>query len=174
MSVKFSKSTFKSLFPGAKTDKNDTGLEYKVEDSKYRVYYPKVTADNVLYVKLDHIRADATDDHVDLYVEFNSNGSIKQITYSWEKGNDGYQISDKVIKAVDITFEVAGALGALETAGISEELALDAKEAFDFCAKAFNDISAVVVKWNDDGGRMYFVAVVCHTINRLCSSISVN
>ncbi len=172
MSVKFSLNTFKSSYPNSKSYSDY--LEYQVEDSKYRVHNPTIKADNVLYVELDHIRADATDDHVDLTVEFNSNGSIKQVNYSWKKGNEGYQISDKAIKAVDITFEVVGALGALETFGISEELALDAKEAFDFCAKAFNDISAVVVKWNDDGGRMYFVAVVCHTINRLSSSISVN
>lgn len=172
MSLKFDLNTFKGLYPNSKSY-NDY-LEYKVEDSQYRVHYPTLKSDNVWSIKLDHIRGDATDDHVDLDIEFNTDGSIKQIKYSWEKGNEGYQISDKVIKAVDITIEVAGAIGALETFGISEELALDAKEAFDFCAKAFNDISAVVVKWSDDGGRMYFVAVVCHTINRMCSSISVN
>lgn len=171
MGLKFSLNTFKSLYPNSKAESDY--LEYKVEDSKYRVHNPTVKADNVLYVKLDHIRADATDDHVELTVEFNTNATIKQVNYSWQKGNDGYQISDKAIKAVDITFEVIGAVGALETAGLSEELALDAKEAFDFCAKAFNDISTAVVKWNDNGGQLYFVAVVSHTINRLCSSVSV-
>lgn len=171
MGLKFSLSTFKSLYPNSKS--YSEYLEYKVEDSQYRVYNPTVNADNVLYVKLDHIRADATDDHVELTVEFNTNASIKQVNYNWQKGNDGYQIPDKAIKAVDITFEVVGAVGALETFGLSEELALDAKEAFDFCAKAFNDISTAVVKWNDNGGQLYFVAVVSHTINRLCSSVSV-
>ncbi len=171
MGLKFSLSTFKSLYPNSKS--YSEYLEYKVEDSLYRVYNPTVKADNVLYVKLDHIRADATDDHVELTVEFNTNASIKQVNYNWQKGNDGYQIPDKAIKAVDITFEVVGAVGALETFGLSEELALDAKEAFDFCAKAFNDISTAVVKWNDNGGQLYFVAVVSHTINRLCSSVYV-
>lgn len=171
MGLKFSLSTFKSLYPNSKS--YSEYLEYKVEDSQYRVYNPTVKADNVLYVKLDHIRADATDDHVELTVEFNTNASIKQVNYNWQKGNDGYQIPDKAIKAVDITFEVVGAVGALETFGLSEELVLDAKEAFDFCAKAFNDISTAVVKWNDNGGQLYFVAVVSHTINRLCSSVYV-
>lgn len=174
MSVKFSKSTFKNLFPGATSAKNDTALEYKVEDSKYRIYYPVVSDDNVLYVKLDHIRTDATDDHVNLYAAFDSKGNLSKIKYNWEKGNDGYQIPDQVIKAVDITFDVLGLVGAFETAGISEEIAEGAKEAFDVCAEAFNDISSIVVKWSDNGGRLYFVAVVCHTLNRLCSSISVN
>ena len=171
MGLKFSLSTFKSLYPNSKSDSEY--LEYKVEDSKYRVHNPTVKADNVLNVKLDHIRADATDDHVELTVEFSSSGTLKNVSYNWKKGNDGYQISDTAISIVDDSLELLGAVGALETAGLSEELALDAKEAFDFCAKAFNDISTAVVKWNDNGGQLYFVAVVSHTINRLCSSVSV-
>ncbi|WP_188768471.1 hypothetical protein [Emticicia aquatilis] len=171
MSVKFNLNTFKSLYPNSKS--YSEYLEYKVEDSQYRVYNPTVKANNVLYVKLDHIRADATDDHVELTVEFDTNASIKHVSYTWKKGNDGYQISDTAISIVDDSLELLGAVGALETFGLSEELALDAKEAFDFCAKAFNDISTAVVKWNDNGGQLYFVAVVSHTINRLCSSVYV-
>ncbi len=171
MSVKFNLNTFKNLYPNSKSY-NDY-LEYKVEDSQYRVYNPTVTADNVLNVKLDHIRADATDDHVELKVVFSPTGTINKVDYDWTKGNDGYQVPEKLIKVVDGTLEIIGAAGALETFGLSEELALDAKEAFDFCAKAFNEISTAIVKFNDNGGQLYFVAVVSHTINRLCSSVSV-
>jgi hypothetical protein len=172
MSVKFNLSNFKSLYPNSKAESDY--LEYKVEDSKYRVHYPTVKADNVFDVKLDHIRADATDDHVELTVEFSPTGTIKNVNYDWTKGNDGYQVPEKLVKVVDGTLVIIGAVGALETFGLSEELALDAKEAFDFCAKAFNDISTAIVKFNDNGGQLYFVAVVSHTINRLCSSVSAN
>ncbi|MER0439650.1 hypothetical protein [Emticicia sp. W12TSBA100-4] len=172
MSVKFNLNTFKSLYPNSKS--SSEYLEYKVEDSQYRVYNPTVKADNVLNVKLDHIRADATDDHVELTVTFSPTGTINKVDYDWTKGDDGYQVPDKLIKVVDGTLEIIGAVGALETFGLSEELALDAKEAFDFCAKAFNEISTAIVKFNDNGGQLYFVAVVSHTINRLCSSVSAN
>lgn len=172
MSLKFNLSTFKSLYPNSKAESDY--LEYKVEDSNYRIKYPTQTSDDKLYIVLDHIRADATDDHVELTVEFSPTGTIKKVNYNWQKGNDGYQVPDNLVKVVDGTLEVIGAVGALETFGLSAELALDAKEAFDFCAKAFNDISTAIVKFNDNGGQLYFVAVVSHTINRLCSSVSAN
>ncbi len=172
MSVKFNLNTFKSLYPNSKSYSDY--LEYKVEDSNYRINYPTQKPDNVLFIVLDHIRADATDDHVELTVKFSPSGTINKVTYSWQKGNDGYQVPENLVKVVDGTLEIIGAVGALETFGLSEELALDAKEAFDFCAKAFNDISTAIVKFNDNGGQLYFVAVVSHTINRLCSSVSAN
>ena len=172
-SLKFDLNGFNSLFPSATSAKNNTAIEYTVEDSNYRIYNPQQSADSKTFtIKLDHIRGGATDDHIDLTVTFDDFGVINSISYTWTAGNDGYQIPKTVIKAVDITVEIAGAVGALETAGISEEVAAGILEAFDFCCAAYNKISKIVVNWSDNGGRFYFVAVACHTINRLCSSVS--
>jgi len=172
-SLKFDLQGFNNLFPSATSAKNNTAIEYTVEDSDYRIYNPQQSADTKTFtIKLDHIRGGATDDHIDLSVTFDDFGVINSISYTWSAGNDGYQIPKTVIKAVDITVEIAGAVGALETAGISEEVAAGILEAFDFCCAAYNKISKIVVNWSDNGGRFYFVAVACHTINRLCSSVS--
>ena len=178
MKFSFDKNAFKAQYPDADETKDDKAIEYKVEDSNYRIYYPTVTDKSTstvtLLVKLDHIRGGATDDHVDLTLVYDTQAQLVSVSYTWEAGNDGYQIPEALITAVDITFDVAGLVGAFETAGISEEVAEATKKVFDVCCKAFNDISKVVVKWSDNGGRMYFIPVVCHTISRLSNSVSVS
>jgi len=177
MTFSCSKSNFRAQYPGAKVTKDGDAIEYEVEDSNYRIYDPsiksKTSSTVTMEVKLDHIRGGATDDHVDLTVVYDTQAHLVSVSYEWEAGNDGYQIPETLITAVDIAFDVAGLVGAFETAGISEEVAEGTKEVFDVCCKAFNDISKVVVKWSDNGGRMYFIPVVCHTIIRLSNSVSV-
>jgi len=177
MSYTFNKATFRSLYPDCDETKDGTAIEYKVEDSNYRIYYPtniiKTSTTLQMTVQLDHIRGGATDDHVTLVLNYDAQAHLSSVSYTWEAGNDGYQIPETLITAVDIVFDVAGLLGAFETAGISEEVAEGTKEVFDVCCKAYNDISKIVVKWSDNGGRMYFIPVVCHSIIRLTQSLSV-
>lgn len=69
MAATFDLDHFISLFPGASTHKDGTAIEYTVQDSTYRIYNPDVSNDGTsltLDVKLDHVRAGATDDHVGL------------------------------------------------------------------------------------------------------------
>ncbi|TDB64065.1 hypothetical protein [Arundinibacter roseus] len=176
MSVTFNQQNFTSLFPGAVSAKNGTAIEYTVEDSTYRIYNPSITSNSssatTFDLQLDHVRGGATDDHVQLTVTFNGSAVVQSVAYTWTPGNDGYQIPKGVIEAVDITAEVLGAVGALETAGISEAAAQEIVETFDTCCKIFNELSTHIVKWTDNGGRFYFLPVVCHTFNRLCVSVS--
>jgi hypothetical protein len=119
-----------------------------VEDSNYRVYDPSWNND-ALEIKIDHIRGGAT------------------------AGNDGYTIPKIVMEVVDTSAEILGAVGALETLGISKEAANGAVAAFDGFCKLFNTLSPWLVGRSDDGGRFYTLAVVCHAVNRACSSVSV-
>ncbi|MBD2721117.1 hypothetical protein [Hymenobacter armeniacus] len=172
MSLKFNLSTFTSLFPDATVSSDH--VMYEVEDSNYRVYNPSLSG-TTLTIKVDHIRGGATDDHAVLTLAFDGGTArLTNLQASWTTGNDGYQIPDVVVKVVDDTAELLGAIGAIETAGISEEAAQVAVAAFDGFCKLFNKLSPLIVGLSDDGGRFYTMAVVCHTVNRACSSMSVN
>lgn len=168
-------NAFYNQFPNASSDKGGDAIKYTVEDSDYRIYKPSGKDDDhwTIVVKLDHIRGGATDDHAEIDVTFNTDASIKSISGTWKAGNDGYTIPKVVIDTVDTSAEILGAVGAIETVGISEEVANSIVAAFDGFCKLFNTLSPMIVKLSDDGGRFYFMAVVCHTINRLSSSISV-
>lgn len=173
MSLHFSNSTFQHLFPSA-TIKSDR-VEYEVEDSQYRVYNPTWNdQQNALVIKIDHIRGGATDDHAELSLTFNHDACLTSISGTWKAGNDGYKIPQVVIGAVDLTAEIAAAAGAVETGGASEVVLNVAVAAFDGFCELFNALSPMLVKLSDDGGRLYTMAVACHTVNRACSSISVN
>jgi hypothetical protein len=65
-----------------------------------------------------------------------------------------------------------GTTGAIETLGISEEAADTFVDVFDFVTGAFNKIANFVYKVTDNGGQFYFLAVVCHTLNRICTTVS--
>jgi hypothetical protein len=174
MHLSLDKQLFFSLFPNAESDKGGDAIKYTVEDSDYRVYYPTgKDGDNLtLILKLDHIRGGATDDHAELDITFNTDASINSISGTWKAGNDGYTIPKVVITTVDATAEFLGAVGALETVGISEAVANSIVAAFDGFCKLFNTLSPMIVKLSDDGGRFYFIAVVCHAVNRLSTSIT--
>lgn len=171
MKFSFDKSLFKSLFPNATVSSDK--VEYTVEDSKYRVYDPSWSGE-VLEIQIDHIRGGATDDHAYLELTFDSTDAhLTSIAGTWKAGNDGYTIPKVVIEAVDATAEILGAVGAIETLGISEEVANGVVAAFDGFCKLFNTLSPILVGLSDDGGRFYTMAVVCHTVNRACSSVSI-
>ena len=173
MSLTFDLQTFQSLFPDSVSDKNGTAIKYTVEDSDYRIYNPTWSSNNtVLTVNLDHIRSGATDDHATLIVTYDSNAGIESIEGTWTAGNDGYTITKIVITAVDASAEFLGAVGALETVGISEAVANGIVEAFDTFCELFNTLSPIVVNLTDNGGRFYFMAVVCHTVNRMNASVT--
>lgn len=173
MSLRLDLTGFYNQFPNHTSDKDGTAITYTVEDSDYRIYQPTQSG-NVFTINLDHIRGDATDDHATLIVEFDdTKGCIKSYSGTWTAGNDGYVIPKQVIELVDTGAEILGAVGAIETAGISEEAAQAVVADFDTFCKLFNFISKQIVKLSDDGGRFYFTAVGCHAVVRLGTSVSV-
>ena len=68
--------------------------------------------------------------------------------------------------------KVLGALGALESAGISEAAANEFVEDFDTMVKIFNKISNLLYSMSEkDDGRYYMVAVVSHVVNRALRAV---
>jgi hypothetical protein len=178
-SLGFDMDTFISLFPNEYDDTpafSDTAIGYQTQDCEYRIYQPQISYPDensmAVYLEIDHIIGMSTDDKVTLTLNFTLDGIVSVTNYTWDAGS-GYQIPNGVVKAVDLGAEVAGALGALESAGISEAAAQEFVETFDTCVKVFNDVSKLLNKASEnDGGRFYFIPVVCHIINRICSSVT--
>lgn len=173
MSLRFDKNAFTAAFPNATT--HDKYIQYTVEDSDYKVHYPKWSSDGLTAsMQIEHVRAGATDDDVELTVVYDgSTANIASVDGKWNAGNDGYTIPSIVIRVVDDVVEMVGAAGAVETLGVSEEVAADVIVAFDAFAWLFNKLSPIVVKLSDNGGRFYTTAVVCHAVNRLTANVSV-
>ncbi|MEZ5015621.1 MAG: hypothetical protein R2800_01095 [Flavipsychrobacter sp.] len=176
-SLSFDQDTFKGLFDGEYTDNKISGdaFAYQTQDAEYRIYAPTISYPSidtmVVSLSIDHIIGMSTDDHVTLDLTFNSDGLISITNYTWDAGSN-YQIPDGVVKAVDISAEILGAVGALESCGISEAAANEFIEVFDTACKVFNDISNLMAKWSEnDGGRFYLIPVVAHVINRACYSV---
>lgn len=176
---------FNSLFPNSYSDKSNA-IAYKIEDSTYRIYNPNPSiyndqnfslqnTDGVTYrVNLDHENTFALDEHAQFDVNFNNSGVIQQISnFSWKAGG-AFNISEAFIKIVDDTAWYLGTADALETLGVSEAAAGEFVETFDFICNTFNKISALIYKAEDNGGQFYFLPVIAHAVNRLCTSILAN
>ncbi len=178
-SLGFNLATFKSQFPNNYNDTpafSDAAFGYQTQDAEYRIYEPQISYpdENSMLVstEIDHIINMSSDDTVTLSLSFSMDGTVSITNYSWDAGS-AFQISNGVVKAVDLGAEALGAIGALETAGISEAAAQEFVETFDTCVKVFNDISNIMNKFSEnDGGRFYLIPVISHVINRICYSVT--
>jgi len=188
MSARFDVNTFTAQYTQWNVDKgaqNGTAIEYKSEDSRYRVYIPgkndkkssaKAVSGGGLHVVLacDHIIGGviATDDHTTVTMDFDASGALKDASQEIEITEGGvHPIPDWVPKALELGVEALGALGALETAGISEVVAQEVvADIQEFC-NAFNKVAGWINKFTDDGGRLNFPAEVVHSMNRACVSV---
>jgi hypothetical protein len=187
MTAKFDEKLFKSLYTGphTKTDAKDgTAIEYVGEDSEYRVYIPGKKKDKStleaqpggglkLVLVQDHIiHVTSKDDHANVYLTFDAHGKITDYSHeiSIEDGKVN-TIPDWVPKVIDLGVEALGALGALETAGISE---VAAQEVVADIKKFCDTFNKIITKWAhlaDDGGRLNFPAEVCHNMNKAAVSV---
>lgn len=171
MSLQFDLKKFQGLFPHATVTSGY--LEYQVEDSNYRVYNPKWNGNQTeLSLIIDHIRGGATDDHANLLLAFNADGSLQQASGDWQAGNDGYQIPPLVIAAVDGAAAVFAVSTGPETLGVSVVATVAATAAFDIFCVLFNQMVPHLISLDDDGGRLYTLPVACHAVNRACSCVS--
>ncbi|MFI8979358.1 peptidase inhibitor family I36 protein [Ectopseudomonas khazarica] len=171
-------SLFKSLYLDNYSDStlNGNAIGYRTQDAQYRIYDPVVDYPDVdtmaAAIQIDHIISASTDDHTNLVLTFNTNRELVQVSQDWQAGS-AYQVPSWVIKTVDIGAEVLGALGALESAGISEAAANEFVETFDAACKTFNKICQVIANLSEsDGGRFYMIPVSCHTIVRACLAVA--
>jgi hypothetical protein len=164
-------------------------ISFDTQDASYQSELPKGTihSDGQMELTLDlgHVRGGAKDDVARISVQYNADGSYKSYpSITWKMGGDD-QIPDWVTKGLKITGyvcigveELAGLFLAPETAGTDEiavqAIAAETKEITDYAIKAievYNDIAHLVCGLADDGGRVYFSAVVSQALNNLNSSV---
>ena len=171
-------SYFHSCYPDQYSDNtvNGTAIGYRTQDAQYRIYDPKVDYPDVntmdATIQIDHIISASTDDHSNLVLSYNTQRQLIQISQDWSAGS-AFEVPSWVIKTVDISAEVLGAVGALESAGVSEAAANEFIEVFDAACKTFNKVCQVIASLSEsDGGRFYMIPVVCHTIARTSLAVS--
>jgi hypothetical protein len=188
-------STFYDLYPYPTSDVSDNKIVYMVEDSTYTVDCPDFTEQSTTQslsvyedddttnlptngwtkygMNLTHENPALTrDDTCEFDAYFDNTGTLVSIQHFDMQLNGAYQISQAVIDTVDFVAWYYGTTGAIETLGISEEAADAFVDVFDFVTAAFNKFSAAIYKVSDNGGQFYFLPVVCHTLNRLCTTVA--
>lgn len=186
-----------TLYPSTAYIKSGDQIEYVIEDATYTIDEPEIkiqtttkTLDNYYinddfdplpedgwtkyHVKLSHKNTAGRNDKAEMDLFFDNKGTLVSIQH-FEWSSDGaYQIPQQLITIVDDEAWVLGTAGAIESLGISEEAADTFIDIFDFVCKVFNDVTSFVYKMSDNGGRYYFIPVICHTINRICTTIYSN
>ena len=175
----FDTNSFIQSFPNytVSSDMDGTYYEYQSQDCPYHIHllgttYPTDSqmqlSFKICYDTMGH------NDQVFLDIFFDGDGSYNSLQYSYEQGG-AIQIPSTLIKAVDVSAEILGAVGALESAGISEAAAQEFVETFDNICKAFNKISNVIYKLSEaNDGRFYLVPVVCHVVNRAINAVTIS
>lgn len=164
-------------------------LKFGTQDANYKTELPQGTIHSNgqmdLTLDLAHVRGGSKDDVARVTVSYNADGTYKSYpSVSWKMGGDD-QIPDwvtKVLNGVGYVCigveELAGLFLAPETAGTDEiavqAIAAETKEITEYAVKAievYNDVAHWVCSLSDDGGRVYFAAVVCQAINNLNSAV---
>lgn len=174
----FNEDLFYNAFPGALKMEDSSGpyYHYTTQDCGYDIRITSQSYDATTMTMSFRIDYDLTghNDKVNLDLVINSDGSFNSVSYEYEQGG-AVQIPKAFITAVDVSAEVLGAVGALETAGISEEAANSFIEAFDTFCKVFNKISNGLYKLSESNdGRFYMVAVCTQTLCRAFSAVTTN
>lgn len=181
--------TFKAQFPGPDHhDDKGTYRQFGSQDSTYKVYVPtqafgysdvqtfEDSNDMLVTLTHNHERGGPfqIDDVAVSSVRFDGNAKLivskGSMSVQIDNGSPT-QIPDWIPKAIDIGVEVLGALGALETFGISEEAAQEIVEDIKWLCNAFDKVTNWMAKWTDDGGRLNFPAVIAHDLNKLCVAV---
>lgn len=175
--LQFDQSKFFSLFPGAVAYSDTSGPYYRyvTQDAAYDIRVTDITSPTSTTYQVS-FRIDyeltGSNDKVLLDVVVNADNTFNSISYTYEQGS-AIQIPQSWIKAVDVGVEVLGLVGALETAGVSEEAADSFIEAFDTACKVFNKVMGGLYKLSEaNDGRFYLVAVCSHVVCRALNSIS--
>ncbi len=165
---------------------DNTCADFTSADSNYRTKQPSWKANNdgtgiangsgTAVMEMDHVKTSSTDDHATLTVDFWPSGKVEAAGITWELGGLK-KIPDWVEKlgaaAVGVTADLIAAL-------LSDGAAL--VEYKDIYKEASDDVKLICDAWNyfanivnnyDDGGRLNFIAVVTHNLNKLCSSMKI-
>jgi len=179
MTISFNEQKFVASYGmSSPNGKSGSAIEFRSEDSEYRVYVPNkgnkdsftqnVNGDQFLiHLKQDHIRGGAKDDHATSEMIFDASGVpiATNQTVSIEEGG-AYQIPEWVPAAADVTEELIGLIAAPESMATSIAVATAAAVLTDAACWAANKTLSYLDRLTDDGGTLNFTAVVCHDMVR--------
>jgi hypothetical protein len=179
-------NNFVALYPGStRTRVNNLYCsEFYAQDSQYRVYDPEmVLSDSGIQfiMQLDHVQSEH-DDHATVTFSMDFTGTfIDHIQVSYDMADES-QIPSWAIKLIDGAIDAAadaakliadgaeivvtdgvGVVATIET----DKLIQDAADALAFCVDHLNTVLKAIFKYQDNGGTMYFSAIVSHSIARL-------
>lgn len=187
--------TLYNLYPSPTSDESDSKITYMVEDSTYSVDYPDYqyqsadqgtsiygdeTHDDTstlpqngwtkYHVHMEHDIHLAWNDTADFDIYFDNAGNIVQIgNFNWTS-NGAFDVPSTVIKSVDAIGAYLSA--SLSLIGVDTSVIDDFIDGFNFVCNAFNTIAKKVYQFSDNGGQFYFLPVICHTINRIASTVA--
>jgi hypothetical protein len=179
-------TNFVALYPGStRTRLNNLYCsEFYAQDSQYRIYDPiMVLGTNRIdfTINLDHVQSES-DDHAVVTFSMDFKGDFIdhiQVTYDMA---DASQIPPWAIKLIDGAIDVAADTAKLIadgaeiviTDGVGVVATVETNKLIDYTAKALtfcvdhlNTVLKAIFKFQDNGGTMYFSAVVSHSIARL-------
>ncbi len=172
----FNYTAFGQLFDGASTVSDDV-ISYTTQDATYLIHRPWQSYPNVDGIQIStcvEYEANGKNDKLNLNVQFDRQGKVTSLTFEYYQGN-ARQIPPKLVTAVDDSAEILGAVGALETAGISEEAAEAFVEGFDTAVKLFDAFANLAYKLGEsDDGRYYLAAVGAQVAARISLCIVTN
>ncbi len=142
-------------------------------------YYDNIDTDNLpadgwtrFDVNLEHKNVMGMNDTASFTLFFDNSSELVSIqNFVWHSNDGSYEIDDTTIATVDLDLEVLGDETAIETCGITIVVANVLAGVFDTASSIFNHLSAAIFNKNDDGGRYYFLPVICHTINRISTTV---
>lgn len=170
----FVPSDLQHLFPAAYVtgDDGNDRFSYEIADNTYLIYYPEFKTQDfqtsTYHIHLEHNNA-GHNDKAEFDMVFGNDGVLQQINnFTWQSGG-ALLIPQQAITIVDDMMWVLGTAGAIESLGISEEAADEFNKTFDFVCNVFNKVSSLIYNKTDSGGLYYFLPVVCHAINRMCT-----
>jgi hypothetical protein len=186
-------------YPNGTLNSSNT-VQYIIEDATYKIYYPgsseclqsatqwldayhgPLDLSNLptdgwtsFHFHLEHHNSGGQNDTATFYLIFDNNSVLVDVQlFDWSADNGSYNISNAVIKTVDLELTLLGDETAIETLGITIVVADVLKSVFDKVCSVFNSVTEALYKFTDDGGRYYFLPVICHTINRVTSTVFSN
>lgn len=136
--------------------KSRTAAEYKAAGSNYRTYKPTVSTPIggglQLFTKLDHIRGGAKDDHCQLEMQFDSQGTlVNWRTQVQIQGNPQFD-TGLVTEAASIFGQEYGAIA-------------------NVASKILNSISNFIGQLGEHGGRAAFPSVIQMNFNHIVESV---
>jgi hypothetical protein len=187
-------ATLYNLYPYPTSKSTDDDIEYVVEDSTYKIDEPEFLEQSTTqllsvyenddttdlptdgwtkyHVHQEHENTGSHNDKAEYDAYFDNNGKLVSIQ-RFEWSSDGaFQVPQTIIKSVDLVAWYLGTASSLVSFGVGEEVADTFVDVFNFVCNVFNKVSDVIYKATDNGGQFYFLPVICHTLNRVCTTVA--